>query len=305
MISASTESFENEDAKIAAFVNGEPLAFERYWVEKTNFPEEITWKYRFVRLKGSGFDENHITLYNVGAQGIFDNLKIQGTVSNMATYHWTDDSNSRIDSTYNYDYTHKVNLQDIADATINGVTFTGAGTGNSFYVTNGSQCVVGPDWEVRAAGNELLQIDYEWDDPQPGDFTTVTGDGKGLLEHIMFNQSGSIQFRLDVTPYSSNVFVLHNFGWFPEGAFEFYVSANDGGPPNSVDMSMYGQSNGCIVEYEYKAPADGEFIFTLTRGAHPVYAFSNYETMVPEGGIVISILFSVFSIFIFRKAKKM
>ncbi len=284
-ISVGTEDFDGSEARVAAFVNGEPLALEKIWYVFTNLPpelehiEELEWKYKLVHLKGNGFYGNYISLYNLGGNGIVDNLQIQGTATNLNIFHWIDDADSRINSSLNY--THKVNLQDINNVDAVGVTFTGSGTGNAEFVTVDSPWLSGVDWKVTSGGSDKLEIDYEWDKPPisdpVGDHTLVTGTAKDLLNHIVFNKAGSMQIRIDVTPGSSNVFVLHSSGWFVQGDHEFLIGGNDGGPPGGADMSMFGQNNGCVVEYNYKAPDNGKFILTLTDAQHPVYAFSNFE----------------------------
>jgi len=279
-VTVSTPDFDNSDAEIAAFINGEPIVL---WQDDWEQPFQ-TNHYNYYYEKKSAFKDNYITLYNFGGQGIFDNLEIQmAQGNNLNVYHWANDADSRINSAYNY--TYAVNLNSDEEKNINGVDFLGTGigcpnfsalAGSNTFLGNGSPCLTSNNWEVRTADG-MLEIDNDfWNMPTPD----VAGNGAELLSHIAFDSHDGIQIRLKVTPGSSNVFAMHFCSWWGAN-FKYPVSGNDGSVPALAPID-YEAKKGSVLEYEYKAPDNGEFIFTLSSASHPIYSFSNYETATAE-----------------------
>jgi len=291
-VSASTVDFDNDHAFIAAYINGKPLIL---------WPRELAWQFNtnhfnYVYEKVNGFGGNYISLCNLGGQSAFDNLKISEISTNFSTFMWLNDADSGIDLANNY--THAINFNDADDITINGVPFLGGGTnvsvstdgGSNNYFTTGSTSLTGEyfgsAYEVIPADGYMDTDGKYWEPWMPN--VKVTGNGKDLLKHFIFNVWDGIQIKLDVTPNSSNVFTLHSMCWWPkDNGGVFLLAGNDGSAPMEVSVSQFEQYTGAVIQYEYKAPADGKFIFTISDWPHPVFAFSNYETGIPEPEIEV------------------
>ena len=278
MIKVSTPDFDNSEAQIALFADGQPLIL---------LPIQLiqpfhTNHYNYVYEKSAGFNNNNITFYNSAGNSVFDNFEIQMAPNdNFNVYKWTDDSNSRIDSDYNY--THAVNFNTENNFDINGVTFIGTGTSPVYglnpvgavhqrFVASGTASVTSDSWQLVAADG-LFETDSDWEAPP----VYVASQGNKLLEHFLFSTVDGIQIKLDnLTPETSNTFVMHLRGWWGSD-FEYQFAANDGSAPGLAPVELYGVGTGTVFEYRYKVPANGKFIFTLSNCGFPIYSFSNYE----------------------------
>ncbi len=93
---------------------------------------------------------------------------------------------------------------------------------------------------------------------------------------------------------------------------ESNFSCSYGGAITNLDQNIFSKDDsfgGLIVQYDYIASDDGKFSLAISPAVlsplgtpcFHVSAFANIETGIPEGGIVFSILFSLFSIYLFRK----
>ena len=273
LVSVSTLDFEYESANVALFVNGQPLPLEKYWLNNTNdVPEqwyEIGWRYRYIYNKGNGFGKNFVSFYNLGGNGIIDNLKIEQAETNAIFYSWSDDSNSKINSENNY--SHNVNLCSDNDVTVNSVLFSGTGKTSSIFIANGNPTLVGTNWAAIDSDGAFEQ-DYPWtvDDVSPP--SGVANTGKQLLEDVLFDKYGDYYLELDVTPGTSNVFTFYRHAWADDETFQ--TVANDGGAPKEFTYGAAG--TGGIIEYKYLAPENGKFKIVVSP-AKTISAFSNYE----------------------------
>ena len=284
MIKVSTLEFDNYPAQIAVFADGQPLII---W--PITFIEAFqTNHYNYTYNKENGFKDNNITFYNEGGISVFDNFEIRLLENTINNYMWSDDANSRIDSSYNY--THAINLRTADDIDINGVTFTGAGTslfyelnvvtqqpsGNVVhqrFINSGTVGTTGKIWQVIAADG-LFETDSDWDKPD----CYVAGNGANLLDNFIFGQADGTQFKLEnLIPETSNVFVMHFRGWGTSN-HKFPVSANDSfSPPGFADPCKYGSGTGTVFEYKYIVPKNGKLDFTLSSCGLPLYSFCNYQ----------------------------
>ena len=273
LISVSTIDFEYESANVALFVNLQPLPLEKYWLNNTNSvpPDwyEIGWRYRYIYNKGNGFGKNFISFYNLGGNGVIDNLKIEEAKTNATFYTWSDDSNSRINDVNNY--SHNVNLCSDDDVTVNSVLFSGAGKTSSVFIANGNPTLIGTNWAAIDSDGAFEQ-DYPWTVNDVTPPSGVANEGKQLLEDVLFDKYGDYYLELDVTPGTSNVFTFYRHAWFDDESF--LTIANDGGVPQEFAYGAAG--SGGVIEYKYLAPENGKLKIVVSP-ARTISAFSNYE----------------------------
>jgi len=279
MITAATESFENDTANIAMFINGGPVPLKKLWiVAHTNLPDyaEIHWGYYYTFIKGSGFSENFITFYNNNGTAVIDNLSIQETTTNVSVYAWSNDSDIRVDSSRTY--THAYNLSTNNSVVVNGVTFNATDKYQGVFPPNGVPAVTGTDWHFYDPDGYFEQ-DYLWsaESVHSGAAGYPSGNGKDLLRDVLFDKFSGFYLSLDVTPGTTNVLTFYKIAWAP-GGYNLILAGNDGGAPQNVDMSVFAAGDGITFDYTYIAPDTGVFKIALGPWiGGTIAAFSNYE----------------------------
>jgi len=289
-ITASSTDFQNEPLTFSTFLNNKPVVVDSTTLPAINMP-------LFAYTGSDGFDEeNFITFFNNNeistSLSAIDNFSITPAPDAVTTHPWTSDADSFIDE--NNDYTHSVNLNG-GDVTVNNVTFDGGG-----FLSN---IASGTDWEITASG---VSLGFPNLTNKTDSFTSA--DSADLAKYFAFPH-GSFAFNLSgLTPSSSNTMYIYTVGFDATAVREANFSSSYGGKIAKVDQNAYGEGGGLIVQYDYIAD-DETFSLVITPAnlspantpCFHVSAFANIETAIPEPGIIISIFFSIFSIFYLRK----
>ena len=278
MITAGTEDFENSPANIAMFINEEPMPLNKYWVlQHTNLPDysEIHWGYSYPFEKANGLNENFVTFYNYDGDAIIDNFSIQEITTNVSVYSWSDDNDIRVDSSRTY--THAYNLSTNNSVVINGVTFDGTDKYQGVFPPNGVPAVTGSNWFFYDPDG-YFEEDYLWSAAtvHAGAAGYPSGSGKELLRDVLFDKFSGALLSLEVTPNTTNVLTFYKIAW-ADGGYPFIVAGNDGGAPQTVDMSAFLAGDGITMDYTYIAPDNGIFKIAFGPAMVTIGAFSNYE----------------------------
>ena len=246
------------DAKVAMFINGKPYPL----VNVENPPGSNT----YVATYFGGFTNNFInfiTLHSSTAD--LDNFKITTPDNSISTAAWTSDSNSGISDTKLY--THKVNLADDTNITINGVEFIGS-TSNQF----------GSNWEILTADKNPLggPLDIFTFGKNP----TIAGESINLVSNVFYsvgygNGGGIVLYGL--TPGIPYKLTLFSTAFEGTGNRESYLATSAGGVITAIDQDEFGENNGQVLTYSYIAPENGTFAVSATPITEPwgFYAFAN------------------------------
>ena len=286
---ASTENFDYSPVKYATFVNGIPMIVNNA-------------KAGYIYDDTGGFDKNFISVFSYNGSNLIDNLKLKKAPTNEVRVSlWTSDATSLVDD--EKDYTHAVNLNGDPIDDLNGVAFEGTGYLPVWtYFPNGSPMIKTNEWEMMGANGGINFVDAT-------KISNIVADtaSKELMEHMVFpGDPGASAIKLyGLTPGSSNTLSVYSHGWEGGGRTAFFTGMS-GGMITSVDQDEYGVGIGIIIQYDYIASDDGTFTFVASPNAGAgflIAGFTSEFTGVPEPGIAFSILFSVFSIFVFRNRK--
>ena len=293
-VSISTTDFDSYPPLITVFINGNPLPLEYNGTQ-------YRYCYKKMTLINDSY-ANFITLQSLGGEALVDNFEIRPINNNFSESMWLSDVDSGVNAAFNY--THAVNINNANDVTINSVLFKAAGTNVTLVVTNsgnvysymsaGSVSLTGSynnsAWQIIPLDGNVnvdnVSTKKPWfpfvGDPVVPWYSSLqmSGEGKKLVEHFLYDNSDSVQISLHVTPGSSNVFSLYDFSADPTASLDnFYFSANDCSAATEVSPFLYDQYTGMVVKYEYQAPDNGRFNISISNAkGHPLFAFSNYET---------------------------
>ena len=274
-ICVSTESYGGADKpKISIFVNNIPLKVDNASAG-------------YTRMSNFAYTNNYITFYNAGANSIaIDNLTIITPETSVSTKLWLNDADMELDSSRAY--SHKINLNAASDVTVNGVVFEYSASG----LTNGT------NWELGdVSGAWIMKADNT-------DTNLIALQGKELTaNHIESSAAEGNYLKLTgLTPGSFGFLKLYGISkWalpnLPQHRSNYFAISTGG--QVIVDQNEVNSGTRIIVKVEYTVPESGELTVALTpvaplaRHRFKWTAFSNYE-VVPEPGLVFSILFSVF-----------
>ncbi len=297
-IAVAAENFENDTAYISMYINGKPMPLRQDTFVDPN-PTNNHPIYFYVYERTSGFSENYITLYNSGDVGVIDNFKIMPSGAKMTTRTWESDADLWIGTSNEVEeFTHAVNLNWGTEITVDGLAFEAPGEINVLQTNDSIPEVNGADWRLFGADGNISAGQFEFDSaPLP------SGTGADIEKYFYYGWGSSIGITLsNLTSGSSNVFYIYGRPFDNSKPRASYISGSDGGiflvdenvPPDKCQ----------IISYEYLADSDGTFTLTFTPQPgqdYILYGFSSVETGVPEIGMVFSILYSVFGIYIMRK----
>jgi len=275
LLTASTTSFDNDPAYVAATVNGSPLILRRQWLidANTNYNR---WGYYYAYERTGGFMDNYVTLYNYGGNSVFDDLKITTIKAKLFTREWDDDADTWIGTSNSVsDFTHAVNLNTNANITVNGLEFIGGGQATNWISPDTFHACHGSNWYLYAVNDLILW----WSQAAP-----FSGDSSKIAERCFYTWSASDGIVLsNLVPNSINVLNLYLWPFGLDASRISYISGSDGGL-FEVNANEF-VPNGQIVQYEYTAGSDGTFMFTLTPlpSQDPfVYGFSSYLKDISE-----------------------
>ncbi|RLD11568.1 MAG: hypothetical protein DRI44_03225 [Chlamydiae bacterium] len=297
-IAVAAESFDNDTAYITMFINGKPMPLRQDEFIDPN-PTNNHPLYFYAYEKASGFAANYITLYNNGDVGVIDNFKIKPCSAKMTTRTWESNADLWIGTSNEVEeFTHAVNLNWGTEITVDGLLFEAPGEINILQTNDSIPEVNGADWRVFGADGNISAGQFEFDSaPLP------SGTGADIEKYFYYGWGSSIGITLsNLTSSSSNVFYIYGRPFDNSKPRASYISGSDGGiflvdenvPPDKCQ----------IISYEYLANVDGTFTLTFTPQPgqdYILYGFSSVETGIPEIGMVFSILYSVFGIYIMRK----
>ena len=308
-IAVAAESFDNDKVYISMFINGKPMPLRSEWwapPAESNIYYHMNYFYSYE--KGSGFDENYITLYNNGDVGVIDNFKISPCSAQMTTRTWENDDDLWIGTTNPVEeFTHAVNLNwtnHPPTINVSGLDFECPGlvpVPENLFVDDMIPELTGANWSVFGYDGWVSAFrGTAFSAPLP------SGAGADIAEYCVYGWGSSIGIVIsNLWPMSTNIFTLYGRPFYtPSDRFSI-LSGSDGGifllNENQITTACQ------IVEYKYLAGADGTFTITLTPGPgqdYMLYGFSSIEKGIPEAGILFSILYSVFGIIIFARRKK-
>jgi len=264
-----TKSFGGTDKVITAlFVNGEPMVGN-------------TSGLGAMYVINKSFTNNYIVLgYEAGLHDTtttMNNFTVRATTPRVAESPWTDDASSSIGTSRTY--THAVNIGYVGDVVINGVTFTGSGSGSA---QNGT------DWALLNYSNESsLGIETE-------DNSSISGAGSNLVSDCAYSVVNSTLILSNLVAGGDYTLTLFNNA-SSASALNTYIIPSDS--EAAVNVVNQNQSQGTLFKYDYLAPENGVFTMTFNNtngfsgasGNWRLYAFSN-EITIPECSLFIGIL---------------
>ena len=262
ILTASTESFENDPVQYSAFANGIPMRVRN---------DTVTG---YVYNDAGGFNGNYISLYNYNNysinKSVFDNLEISKVENSVNVKKWLGDSDMLPMNPAKI--THAVNLNGPA-VTINGVDFTGTGTNFGAYV-NGSAILQSSGWELMGSGGIVTFHSGQ----AVTNLVTDTGT-KTLMEYFAYFDKGAGIKLSGLTPYSSNVISVYSYGWENPGAGRFaYFSSTSGGSITNIDQDTFGNGSGIIIQYGYVADKNGDFTLVVSPGGPASFHISGFTS---------------------------
>jgi len=263
------ESFGGLDkVTTALFINGEPFVGDSTGVGAMFELNRAFTNVWIVIGEEAGLHDTTVTM---------DNFRVTKTAPRIAECAWTDDASSSIDSSKTY--THTVNIGHVGDVTVNGVTFTGAGSGSSQS---------GTDWTLLNYSNESnMGIVTE-------DNSSISGTGANLASDYAYSEVNSTLMLSGLSAGSNYVLTLFNNAGVT--SLDTYIIPSDSeAAVNVVDQN---NSQGSIFRYQYTAPQNGAFSMTFNNtngsttasGNYRLYAFSNEEYVVPECSLFLGLL---------------
>jgi len=275
VLTAGTESFDNDPVQYSAFANGIPMRVKN---------DTITG---YVYNDDGGFDNNYIALYNYNKysvnKSVFDNLEISKVENTVTVTNWLSDSDMLPMNPAKT--THAVNLNG-ESITINGVDFTGTGTNFGSYA-NGSAILQSNGWELMSSGGIVTFHNNQ-------DVSNIVSDigTKTLMEYfVYFNKGAGIKLS-GLNPYSTNVISLYSYGWEEPGAGRFaYLSSTSGGTITNIDQDTFGNGSGIIIRYDYLADKNGEFTLVVSPAgiaSFHISGFSSEEVYAPPATINVA-----------------
>ena len=264
-----TKSFGGTDKVITAlFVNGEPMVGDATGVGA-------------MYVLNKSFTNNYIVIgYEAGLHdttATMDNFAVRATTPRVAESTWTNDSSSSI--SFSKTYTHAVNIGYAGDVIINGVTFTGSGSGSM---------QAGTDWALLNYGNDSdLGIETE-------DNSSISGTSSNLVSDCAYSVVNSTLILSNLVAGENYTLTLFNNASSASALNTYLIPSDSEAAVNVVDQN---QSQGSIFRYDYDAPGNGVFAMTFNNtngfssasGNWRLYAFSN-EATIPECSLFIGIL---------------
>lgn len=181
---------------------------------------------------------------------------------------WTDDNNSLISPARTY--THKINLNNPADVTINNITFD----------TLNSGIISGSNWSLMI---EQTNGTFGWlYDSKP---TYVSGNSSNLVRGFCFDSTAGEPnpTKLKLTgliPGKEYLLNLYSKGY--ESGGRWNEIAGSDGASLLIDQDDFGTGNGLLTSYRYLAQPDGTFTFRTkpTVAGWHWYAFANVSSDV-------------------------
>ncbi|RLD10471.1 MAG: hypothetical protein DRI44_05985, partial [Chlamydiae bacterium] len=175
-------------------------------------------------------------------------------------------------------YTHAVNIGHVGDVVINGVTFTGSGSGAAQSGTN---------WELLNYSNDSnMGIVTE-------DNSSISGAGSNLVSDCAYSAVNSTLILSGLTPGGNYTLTLFNNATTAASLDTYIIPSDSGAALNIVDQN---QSAGTIDRYQYIAPENGVFAMTFNNNNGSsissenwrLYAFSNEA--IPECSLFMGFL---------------
>ena len=254
LISVSTKSFdENDDVKIALFLDGKPININN-----------IGGGNNLIYTRKEPFKSNYIILDSwaePGSKTTIDNFTIRSTTSKFYEYNWTNDISSQISSSKTY--SHKINLGDDDDVTINSELFTGS-----------SLNISGANWALINGYGDNNFARGTVPDPE------ITGNGTNLVYEFFlegYNQSSAIILS-NLTPGATYTFTLYNRG-FAGNRKAIFAAGDSESSIVELNQNLNG-NGGTLFKYIYTAPDNGVFSMAVTPAEtnsiqYLFYAFSN------------------------------
>jgi hypothetical protein len=199
---------------------------------------------------------------------LIDDFKIAESDGRWSVGPWTGDADSGVDASFVY--THAYNLGSSANATINGVTFTGvAGTNPS----------VPERFSTTQMGNVFT-----------GDANNITGGSAAMAQDFTYNGANvvagtyqSITLR-GLTPGTEYVLSAYSVGWESPSPTVRWATLAVGDDRLTFNQDQFDNNNGIRLSYRYTADETG----TATLNIAPVnpvnmsihiYGFSNREAV--------------------------
>ena len=263
LINITTESFgEDDDVKVALFIDGKPMNLHNAGVGALN---------QFVYVREAPLKSNYIILDSWAeptSRTTIDNFTISTCSPKFNEYKWTNDASSKIDSSKTY--THKINLGDDDNVTINSELFSGSGSS-----------VSGIDWSMINGVEDNNFTIGTVDNPE------ITGDGTNLVYDFFiegYNQSSAIILS-NLTPGAMYAMTFYNRGY--AGNRKAYFAPSDSESSIVVLNPNLNGNAGTLYKYKYIAPQNGVFSMAVTPAeTNPdhvqFYAFSNELSPPPS-----------------------
>jgi len=259
------------DAQVALFINDIPYPFASE---------------SFIYAYANGFSDNFISFEVWDGSFDVEYLKVtspEGNIFQMS--HWTGDGDSGIST--NKIYTHLIDCGNLTNTEINGVTFIGTGLANA-----------GSNWIVKGSANDL----YAFGMADLGLNPNLTGGSRQLTTNALYSLTADPAIALSgLVPGQEYILTLYNQGL--SGNQLSYVATSDGEAIKIIDQSVYGNSNGMLLTYRYRANEDGCFALSTTATDYDpwaVYAVSNEEIPEPFNLFIVIIGFGF--LFYFKKS---
>ena len=261
------ESFGGLDkVTTALFINGKPMVANAAGVGAMYELNRSFTNVYIVLGEEGGLHDTKVTM---------DNFKVTKTAPRIAESAWTDDASSSIMSLKTY--THTVNIGHVGDVVINGVTFTGSGSGSA---------QTGADWVLLDYLNESnMGIETE-------DNSSISGAGSNLVSDCAYSEVNSTMMLSNLVAGENYTVTLFNNA--SATALDTYIIPSD--TEAALNMVDQNQAQGSIFRYNYIAPENGVFAMTFNNvdgssdpsGNWRLYAFSN--EVIPECSLFLGFL---------------